>query len=134
MLEQIQSSDLSQTLYDAFQNLSLIASSSFSIWYRKRYRIPLWKNIIALILLYTLVFRWSYLLFWIESGFAGSGTISIVRALRYTIIFAYPVAKILKIDYKTLIDYIAPLFSLSTDICLYYARKNKNCRRMFIFC
>ena len=74
----------------------------------KNYNIPLWKAGVFTVLVYAVTVAWMFFLYWAASGFKHFGGNNIVRVFIWVPLFALPVAKLLKLDWKTCCDYIAP--------------------------
>ena len=63
-------------------------------------KIPLWKSIVIVLIVYPVAVLWMLVMYWIANGFRGFGGNNIVRVFVYIPLIAYPVAKLLKISWK----------------------------------
>lgn len=99
---------INHTFYMAFFAAGFVAVLIFNIINCKNYKIPIWKAAVFTVLVYTLSVIWMFFLFWAESGFKNWGGNNIVRIFIWVPLFAWPVAKLLKLDWKTCCDYISP--------------------------
>jgi len=95
-------------LYDAFFAAGFVAVLIFNLVNCKNFKIKVWKAILFTVLVYTLSVLWMFFLYWAESGFKDWGGNNIVRIFIWVPLFAWPVAKLLKLDWKTCCEYIAP--------------------------
>jgi len=116
VLENIQGTPMADILYYGFHVLGFIFVFLFNAWYGRKREIPIWKSILTTILVYGVTYVWIYVQFWIESGFRAFGGNNIVRGFIYIPLIAYPVAKLLKISWTKMCDFIAPCVCLSHGI------------------
>ena len=110
---------LSNTVYYIFQALGILSAVLFGIWYRKKYGLSVKKALAILTGIFAMVYLWTFAHFWIESGFTGLGTKSILRALPYLPLMARLPAKYTKQSRQEICDFMAPLVTLSTGISLF---------------
>lgn len=75
----------------------------------KKYGLSKGKAFGFVAIMWVLTYAWMFFLFWAESGFKSFGGQNIVRIFVWIPVFAYPVAKLFKIDYKVGLDFAAPL-------------------------
>ena len=116
LIVNIQGTALADFLYYGFHVLGFLFVFWFNIWYGKKRDISAWKSVLITIVVYGITYIWIYVLFWIESGFRLFGGNNIVRGFIYIPLIAYPVAKILKISWKKMCDFIAPCVCLSHGV------------------
>lgn len=116
MIRLIYESGWSQTIYFCFHILGFASVLFFNIWYSKKYRISKSKALSITIIAYSITYIWIYILCWAETGFKTFGGNNIVRGFVYIPIIVYPLAKLFKIDWRKICDYIAPCVCLSHGI------------------
>ncbi|MBE6643524.1 MAG: prolipoprotein diacylglyceryl transferase [Ruminococcaceae bacterium] len=119
MLEKMQGTPLGETWYTAFQVIGIAVAVLFGLWYQRKYICSIWKSALTLVFVYAMIFIWVNVHFMIETGFTGMGTRSIVRALPYLPVIAFPPAVLLKIKWRKVCDFLAPIICLSTGISLF---------------
>lgn len=107
---------MAKIMYYGFHILGFVFVFLFNSWYCKKREIPIFKAIITTVLAYSITYIWIYILFWIESGFKNFGGNNIVRGFIYIPLIVYPVAKILKINWGKMCDFIAPCVCLSHGV------------------
>ena len=96
-------------LYYLFFALGFVSVSIFAFIYRKKFGIS-WQQVLIIVpAVYVPVVVWMFFLFWAESGFKEFGGNNIVRIFIWVPLFALPVAKILKIPFKNMVNFLAPL-------------------------
>ena len=94
--------------YVAFFAAGFVAVLIFNLINCKNFKIPIWKAAIFTVLVYALSVVWMFFLYWAASGFKNWGGNNIVRVFIWVPLFAWPVAKLLKLNWKTCCDYISP--------------------------
>ena len=99
----------SEFLYYLFFALGFVSTSLFGFFYRKKIGLSIKKALLAVVMIYVPSVIWMFLLFWAESGFQTFGGNNIVRVFVWVPLFALPVAKILKVDVRDMLNFIAPL-------------------------
>ena len=104
------------TVYYIFHVLGFLCVLLFNIYYGKKYQIKPWKSIVTTLIVYSITYVWIYILSWAESGFKAFGGNNIVRGYIYIPLIAFPVAKLLKIKWKNMCDFIAPCVCISQGI------------------
>ena len=98
---------LSKTLYDLFFALGFVSVFLFCIFYGRKIGLKVWKSILTVLIVYPIAVIWMFFLCWAETGFQKFGGNNIVRVFVYIPIIAYPVAKLLKIEWKTICELLA---------------------------
>lgn len=116
LIKFIQEKQAEELVYYLFHVLGFLLVFLFNIWYGKKRRISALHSVITTLLVYSATYIWIYVLFWIESGFSSWGGNNIVRGFIYVPLLAYPVAKLLKIKWIDMCDFIAPCVCLSQGI------------------
>ena len=100
-------SGLSSAIYDVFFALGFVSVFLVCLLYGTRIGLGVKKSIITVLIVYPVAVFWMFFLFWAESGFTNFGGNNIVRVFVYVPLIAYPVAKLLKEEWKTLCDLLA---------------------------
>lgn len=100
---------LNKPLYDFFFVAGGVALMIFCFANAKNYKLPLKKTIPFVIIVYAISVAWMFFLYWAESGFKNFGGNNIVRIFVWVPVFAYPFAKLFKLDFRTVCDYLAPV-------------------------
>ena len=108
MIKWIYEMGLSSLVYYVFHILGFVAVLLFNIWFCKKYEISKRKAVITTLIAYPIVYVLIYVLCWAESGFKNFGGNNIVRGFVYIPLVVYPVAKLLKIEWKRICDFVAP--------------------------
>jgi hypothetical protein len=121
MLKELQGTPTAEFIYYCFHVLGFIAIFIFNIWYGKKRDISPKKSVITTIIVYGLTYIWIYIQFWIESGFRNFGGNNIVRGFVYIPVIAWPVAKLLKLSWKQICDFMAPC------VCLCHGVSHMGC-------
>ena len=121
LLYWIEANNLNTPLYDFFFAAGGFAMLYFCFSNAKNYKIPLSKAIPFVLIVYTLTNVWSFLLFWIESGFQNYGGNNIVRIFVWVPLIAMPFCKLFKLDFKTMCDYMAPV------VCAHHSVSHFGC-------
>lgn len=93
--------------YYSFHVLGFICVFLFSIWYGKKLKYPWWKSILIVLIVYPVIYFWMYVMFWIETAFSKFGGNNIVRVFIYVPLAGWPVAKLLKIEWKSICNFLA---------------------------
>lgn len=109
LMHLIADNGLNKFLYDFFFVFGSVVLLAFCFLNAKNYRIPLKKAIPFVLIVYLLSVAWMFILYWAESGFKNFGGNNIVRIFVWVPVFAYPFAKLFKLDFKTVCDYLAPV-------------------------
>lgn len=97
----------SHLLYYMFHVLGFITTFVFMYFYAKKFSLSPWRVIALFSIVYPLVYLFMYFQFWVESGFKNFGGNNIVRCFIWIPVFALPVAKLLKINYRKTMNLIA---------------------------
>lgn len=105
----IEAHGLNSLLYDFFFVAGGVVLIVFCLWNAKNYKIPLKKAIPFVLVVYTVSVAWMFFLYWAESGFKNFGGNNIVRIFVWVPVFAWPMCKCLKLDFRTACDYLAPV-------------------------
>lgn len=102
----------SDAIYDSNLIITLAAHVIFLLLYRKKYNISLRQSIVAIVLIYPIAYVLMLTLAWIESGFQYWGAINYVRICVYIPLIAFGVAKLVRLPFGRIVDYLAPSMAL----------------------
>lgn len=116
MITHITLGGMSVSLYNLFFVLGFIGVFAYMLAVSSKYQIPKWKTMVFVALVYFATFFWMFFLFWAESGFKNFGGNNIVRVFWWLGVFVYPVSKLLKLDYKKSLDFVAPCLCINHGI------------------
>ena len=116
MIASIQGTPWEDILYYGFHVLGFIAVFAFNVWYGNKRKIPINQSIIITIIVYGFTYFWIHVLCWIENGFTNFGGQNIVRGFIYIPLIAYPVARIMKIKWSKMCDFMAPCVCLCQGV------------------
>lgn len=106
----------SDSIYTLNANITLAVRILFLIFYRKKYNIKFFQTAIAIIIIFKLSDYIMLTVGWIESGFQSWTNGNFERVCVYIPLLALLVAKILKIPFGKMVDYIAPGIALQKVI------------------
>lgn len=109
----------SQFFYNLFFGLGFVVIIIYTLINCKNYRITRGKALLFSFLVYTVTVLWMFFLYWVESGFKNWGGNNIVRIFIWVPVFAYPFAKLLKIDWKNSCEFLAPCPAMVQGISHY---------------
>ena len=98
---------LSQTIYNIFFALGFVSVLCTIVFYGNKINLSLKKSLITVLIVYPAAVALMFFMYWAESGFKFFGGNNIVRVFVYVPVIAYPVAKLLKEEWKTLCDLLA---------------------------
>lgn len=98
---------ISKTLYNIFFGLGFVSVLLVIVFYGRKINLSLKKSVLTVLIVYPVALAWMFFLYWAESGFKHFGGNNIVRVFVYIPLIAYPVAKLLKEEWKTLCDLLA---------------------------
>ena len=110
---------LGKTVYNVFFALGFVVIVIYTIANAKNYKINRGKALLFSFCVYTVTVLWMFFLFWMESGFKNWGGNNIVRIFIWVPVVAYPFAKIMKIDWKTTCEFLAPCPAMVQGISHY---------------
>ena len=97
----------SGTIYNVFFALGFVSVLVGLIFFGRKLRLPLWKIIVTVLIVYPVVVAWMFVMFWIESGFTVWGGNNIVRIFVYVPLAGIPVARLLKIERRTMLSLLS---------------------------
>ncbi len=116
MIQTVYESGHGGTVYNIFIVLCLVGVITFNVWYSSKYGISKKKAFISSVYIFVVIYAWIYVLSWAESGFKNFGGKNLVRGFIYIPIFAYPMARLLKIEWHRMCDFLAPCGSIAQGI------------------
>ncbi|MBR4941749.1 MAG: prolipoprotein diacylglyceryl transferase [Clostridia bacterium] len=119
MLKEIQTSDLGNTLYSICSYIGIFSGIIFAFFYRKKYRIPVWKYLIIHAVFYYSLSLLNGLMYNIESSHDISNTGSIIRALVFIPFIAMLLGYLLRLNWKSISDFFAPVMALWIGLALW---------------
>lgn len=102
--------------YDLFFVLGFVGVAAYLLCVSGKYTIPKWKTLAFTVLVYFSTFLWMFFLYWAESGFRSWGGNNIVRVFWWLGVFVFPVSKLLRINYKKALDFVAPCLCINHGI------------------
>lgn len=103
----------SQLIYYLTQVAALTSVIVCAILLGKKYRQSVSKSLFIVLIVYPMAYIWMYIQYWIESGFKYFGGENFVRTIVYIPLFALLAAKILKVEWRTVCDIVAPCLPLN---------------------
>ena len=98
---------ISKTIYDIFFALGFVSVLCTIVFYGNKINLGLKKSVITVLIVYPTAVALMFFMYWAETGFKFFGGNNIVRVFVYVPVIAYPVAKLLKEEWKTLCDLLA---------------------------
>lgn len=116
MLQAVQGTPLATWLYYIFHVLGFLAVFGFNIWHGRKRNISPWQATVTTLVVYGITYIWIYILYWAETGFTRFGGMNIVRGFIYIPLIAWPMAKLYRIEWKRMCDFIAPCACISQGI------------------
>ena len=100
--------DTRTIIYYLFHVFGFIATVIFTLFYYKKFGIPLKKVLIFILSVYPLAYAFMWFQFWVESGFTAWGN-NIVRTFIWVPLIGLPFAKLYKLDYGKSMELLAPI-------------------------
>ena len=116
IIEAIYKAGLSQVFYNIFFFGGFVGLTTYNLIVAKKYGLKKWKALLFTVIVYSVSVAWMFFLYWAETGFKVFGGNNIVRIFIWVPVFAYPAAKLLKIDYLTGCDFISPCVCINHGI------------------
>lgn len=116
LLYLVEGKGLNTFLYDFFFVAGGVALMAFCFINAKNYRIPMKKAVPFVLIVYAVSVLWMFILYWAESGFKNFGGNNIVRIFVWVPVFAYPMCRLLKLDFETMCDYLAPVICVQHGV------------------
>lgn len=104
------------SLYYSFHALAFVALFLLLLWLAPKYGITRPKVALAAVLIYVSAYAWMLILFWVESGFKSFGGQNIVRIFIWLPVFTFLYSKLLKINWRSMCDMVAPCLTLNHGI------------------
>ena len=116
LLHWVEAHALNDLIYNIFFVGGGIVLMLFCFINAKNYQIPLKKAIPFVLVVYAVSVAWMFFLYWAENGFKNFGGNNIVRIFVWVPVFAYPVCKWLKLDFRTMCEYLAPVICVQHGV------------------
>jgi len=108
--------EISDLIYAGIVIVAFVMQFLFLIFYRKKYHISVVGTTTLLITVYPIAYFWLLVITWVENGFKNFGSNNIVRLFVWIPLIAIPIAKLLKIEKRTVTDFLAPSMALEQAI------------------
>lgn len=112
LIRQVTEQGNGQLLYNIFFAAGFVAVFLFALVSGKKYQLPHWKALIYVMCVYTVSALWMFFQCWVENGFKGWGGNNIVRTFVWVPLVAWPIGKLLKVDWYRGCDFLAPCVPL----------------------
>ena len=106
-------------LYNIFFALGFVVVIIYTIINCKNYGISRGKALLFSFSVYTVTVLWMFFLYWMESGFKNWGGNNIVRIFIWVPVVAYPFCKLMKLDWLTTCEFLAPCPAMVQGISHY---------------
>ena len=113
-IKSIYEAGFSQVIYNIFFFGGFVGLTIYNLTVCKKYGISRLKAILFTLMVYCSSVAWMFVLYWVFTGTWGGN--NIVRIFIWVPVFAWPAAKILKIDYLTSCDFISPCLCINHGI------------------
>ncbi len=110
---------LGELFYNIFFALGFVAVIVYTLLNSKNYKISRGKGLLFSFCVYTVTVLWMFFLYWVESGFKNWGGNNIVRIFIWIPVFAYPFCKLMKINWVSACEFLAPCAALVQGISHY---------------
>ncbi len=116
MIKAVYESGHAQTVYDIFIALCFLGVVVFGLWYGGKYRLSKKKSLVAALCILVTTYAFIYAYNWALSGFQRFGGKNLVHGFIYIPLFAYPISRMIKHDWRSVCDFFAPLPALAQGI------------------
>ena len=114
IIEGVYNAGFSQAIYNIFFFGGFVGLTTYNLIVAKKYGLKKWKALLFTVIVYSVSVAWMFVMYWIFTGTWGGN--NIVRIFVWVPIFAYPAAKLLKIDYFKSCDFISPCLCINHGI------------------
>ena len=114
VIKSISDAGLSQLFYNIFFFGGFVGLTIYNLAVCKKYGINRLKAIAFTVIVYLASVAWMFVLYWVFTGTWGGN--NIVRIFIWVPVFAWPAAKLLKIDWLTGCDFISPCLCINHGI------------------
>lgn len=114
MIESIHNAGLDQVFYNIFFFGGFVGLTIYNLTVCKHYKISRLKALAFTVMVYLMSLGWMFVLYWIFTGTWGGN--NIVRIFVWVPVFAFPAAKILKIDWTNGVEFISPCLCINHGI------------------
>ena len=116
MLQSLYDSGAANIIYYLFHAMDFVGALSVNVYLGPKYGLSVKKSVLTTLIVYPLVYLLMMVLYWIEMGFRGFGGQNIVRVYIYIPLVAVLAAKILRVEWKKICDFIAPCVCVTQGI------------------
>ena len=99
----------SHFLYYLFFVLGFVAVLTFGLIYYRKFKFTFVQALLIVLTVYPIAVAVMFTQYWIESGFKDWGGNNIVRVFIWIPVIALPFTKLLKVDWKKALEFLAPL-------------------------
>lgn len=104
----VRQAGLTDVFYYGFHVLGFAGVILFNFWYGGKYGIEKRKTLEIALIGYPLTYLWMLVQYWIESGFTYFGGQNIVRSFIWIPLFALLAARVVRLDWARVCDFLAP--------------------------
>ena len=108
-----------ELFYNIFFALGFVVVIIYTLLNCKNYKISRGKGLLFSFCVYTVTVLWMFFLYWMESGFKNWGGNNIVRIFIWIPVVAYPFCKLMKIDWVSACEFLAPCAAMVQGISHY---------------
>ena len=91
-----------------FHVFGFILTVVYGLVFHKKFKLPLGKTILFIVTVFPIAYAFMWFLFWVASGFKAWGN-NIVRVFIWIPFIGLPFAKLYKLDFKVIIEFLAPI-------------------------
>lgn len=95
-------------LYYLFHVFGFLATILYAVFFYKKFGLKWWRTFAFVLTVFPIAYGFMWVQFWIESGFKAWGN-NIVRLFIWVPFIGLPFAKLYKIDYHKMIEFVAPI-------------------------
>ena len=106
-------------IYDIFFALGFVAIILYTLLNCRNYNMSVGKSLVFSFVVYTLTVLWMFFLFWAESGFRKWGGNNIVRIFIWIPVIAWPICRLMKLDWARTCQFLAPCPAIVQGISHY---------------
>ncbi len=119
LIHSVVDAKMGTVLYNIFFGLGFVAIIVYTLLNSKNYNISKGKSLVLSVIVYSLTVLWMFFLFWAESGFKNWGGNNIVRIFIWIPVIAWPVCKLMKLDWARTCQFLAPCPAMVQGISHY---------------
>lgn len=122
LLRYVTEQGLNTTIYNILFSVSFLIVMVYTLTCAGKHKIPRGKAVALIVLTYAVSMMWMFTMCWIENGFKGWGGNNIVRIFVWIPVIAWPITKLLKLDFMRSCDFLslgAPLIQVNHWGCIF---------------